>query len=217
VGKVACEALGTALLLAVIVGSGVVGEHLTDGNESRALLCSILITGVALMLLMVGIGPISGAHFNPAVTLAFAARREIQWQRAVPYLSAQIVGALAGVAAANWFSQREAVYLSERVRSGGVQVFSEFITTFGLLSLVFVCSRYRAKALPYVVVAYVTLACWLSPSTAFVNPAATLARAATNTLTGIRLADVPGFVAAQLAGAAAAVVLFRRRAGRAPS
>lgn len=205
---IASEAAGTALLLAVIVISGVWGEHVAGGDERFAMLCSVLITAVALLLLIFAIGPISGAHFNPVVTLAFAARREVHWRNVVPYLSAHFLGAFAGVATANWFSQRHAIFFSERVRSGGSQVLSEFITTFGLLSVVFAVSRHRAKALPYAVVAYVILACCLSPSTAFVNPAATLARAATNTLTGIRLIDVPGFVFAQVAGATAAVILF---------
>ncbi len=207
--KLVAEALGTALLLATVVGSGIMAERLAGGNVAIALLANTLATGAALVALILTFGPISGAHFNPAVTLSDAAMGGLAWKLAAGYLAAQVAGALAGVAAAHAMFELPIVQASERVRAGGAQLFSELVATFGLLAVSWGVVRRRSTAVPYAVGAYITAAYWFTASTSFANPAVTLARAATNTFSGIRPADAPGFIAAQLAGAAAATALFR--------
>jgi glycerol uptake facilitator-like aquaporin len=207
--RVVAEAVGTALLLAAVVGSGIMGERLAGGNVAIALLANTLATGAALVALILAFGPISGAHFNPAVTLADAWQGGLAWHEAAGYIAAQILGAFAGVAAAHGMFGKPLFFASQHLRAGGPQVFSEFIATFGLLSVIWGCVKLRAPAVPFAVGAYITAAYWFTASTSFANPAVTLARSATDTFAGIRLADVPGFVAAQLAGAAAATMLFR--------
>jgi len=195
--------------LAAVVGSGIMGERLAGGNVAIALLANTIATGAMLVTLILAFGPISGAHFNPAVTLADASQGGLAW-RAVPvYLAAQIGGAFAGVAAAHLMFSQPVFFASQHIRSGGAQLFSEFVATFGLLSVIWGCARLRSSAVPFAVGAYITGAYWFTASTSFANPAVTLARAASDTFAGIRPADAPGFILAQLAGAAAATALFR--------
>ena len=207
--RLAAEGVGTALLLAAVVGSGIMGERLAGGNVAIALLANTLATGAALVALILCFGPISGAHFNPAVTLAEAARGRMPWREAAGYVAAQIAGAFAGVLAAHLMFGEPAFAASTHARAGLPQAFSEAIATFGLLSVIFGCSKRQPNALPFAVGAWITAAYWFTASTSFANPAVTLARAATNTFAGIRPEDVPGFVAAQLTGAALAIGFFR--------
>jgi glycerol uptake facilitator-like aquaporin len=208
--KLVAETLGTALLLATVVGSGIMGEQLAGGNAAIALLANTLATGAALVALILTFGPISGAHFNPAVTLADASQGGLAWREVPGYLVAQFVGAFVGVAVAHVMFKEPALFFASRhERSGVAQMVSEFVATFGLLSVVWGCARRRPGLVPFAVGAYITAAYWFTSSTSFANPAVTLARAASDTFAGIRPADVPGFIVAQLAGAAAATVLFR--------
>jgi glycerol uptake facilitator-like aquaporin len=207
--RVVAEALGTALLLAAVVGSGIMGERLAGGNVAVALLANTIATGAALVALILTFGGISGAHFNPAVTLADAFQGGIEWREVPAYLGAQIAGAFAGVAAAHVMFGEPILAASQHTRSGGGQLFSEFVATFGLLSVIWGCARSRLSAVPFAVGAYITSAYWFTASTSFANPAVTLARAFTNTFSGIRPTDAPGFVLMQLMGAAAATALFR--------
>ena len=207
--RLASEAVGTALLLAAVVGSGIMGERLAGGNVAVALLANTLATGAALVSLILTFGPISGAHFNPAVTLAAASQGGLDWADVPPYIAAQIAGAFAGVAAAHLMFQAPLFFASRHVRAGGAQAFSEFVATFGLLAVIWGCARTRATVVPFAVAAYITAAYWFTASTSFANPAVTLARSATDTFAGIRPADAPAFIVAQLLGAAAATGLFR--------
>jgi glycerol uptake facilitator-like aquaporin len=185
------------------------GERLAAGNVAIALLANTLATGAMLVTLILTFGPISGAHFNPAVTLAEASQGGLAWGAAAAYVGSQLIGAFGGVGAAHLMFSQPVFFVSEHVRSGGAQLFSEFIATFGLLSVIWGCSRLRPSAVPFAVGAYITSAYWFTASTSFANPAVTLARAASNTFAGIRPVDVPGFIVAQLAGAAVATILFR--------
>ena len=209
VRRAVAEALGTAFLLAAVVGSGIMGDQLAGGNVAIALLANTVATGAALVTLILTFGAISGAHFNPAVTLADAVQRGVAWREVPVYLAAQITGAFAGVAAAHLMFSKSLFFASRHIRSGSAQLFSEFVATFGLLSVIWGCSRLRSSAVPFAVGAYITSAYWFTASTSFANPAVTLARAASDTFAGIRPTDVPGFIVAQLAGAAAATALFR--------
>jgi len=205
--RAAAEFLGTLFLLTAVVGSGIMGDRLSSGNVAIALLANSIATGCALVALILAFGPISGAHFNPAVTLAAAWHRDLAWREAPIYIAIQIVGALAGVAVAHLMFGETIFLVSAHSRSGPAQAFSEFIATFGLLAVILGCSRSRAAAVPYAVGAYITGAYWFTSSTSFANPAVTLARAATHTFSGIRPIDVPAFVMAQLIGASAAVLI----------
>ena len=207
--RLVAEALGTALLLAAVVGSGIMGERLSGGNVAIALLANTVATGAALVALILTLGPVSGAHLNPAVTLAEALHEALPWRAAAMYIAVQLAGAFAGVASAHLMFGEALFTSSVHIRSGGAQMFSEFVATFGLLSVICGCSRFRPSAVPFAVGAYITSAYWFTASTSFANPAVTLARSATNTFAGIRPADAPGFIAAQLLGAAAATLLFR--------
>jgi glycerol uptake facilitator-like aquaporin len=207
--RLTAEATGTALLLAAVVGSGIMGERLAGGNVAIALLANTLATGAALVALILTFGPISGAHFNPAVSLADASQGGLSWSDAALYAGAQVCGALIGVGLANLMFGEPAFRFSQHVRAGGGQVLSEVVATFGLLSIIWSCSRTRPAAVPFAVGAYITSAYWFTASTSFANPAVTLARAMTNTFAGIRPVDVPPFVLAQAAGAALATALFR--------
>ena len=209
VRKVFAEALGTALLLAIVIGSGIMGERLAGGNVAVALLANTLATGAALVALILTFGPISGAHFNPAVTLADAWQGGIRWADVLPYLGAQIAGAFAGVAVAHVMFELPLFFASQHSRVGSAQMFSEFVATFGLLAVIWGCVRARPSVVPFAVAAYITAAYWFTASTSFANPAVTLARAASDTFAGIRPSDAPGFIVAQLTGAAAATGLFR--------
>ena len=207
--RVASEAIGTALLLAAVVGSGIMGERLAGGNVAIALLANTIATGAALVALILAFGPISGAHFNPALTLADAVQGGLAWRDVPAYLAAQFAGAFAGVAAAHLMFGSPIFAASQHVRSGGGQLFSEFVATFGLLAVIWGCVRLRSSAVPFAVGAYITSAYWFTASTSFANPAVTLARAFTDTFSGVRPVDAPGFVLMQLLGAAAATALFR--------
>lgn len=207
--KAAAEAVGTAFLLAAVVGSGIMGERLAGGNVAIALLANTLATGAALVALILSFGPVSGAHFNPAVTLADASVGGLPWREVPVYLSAQVGGAFLGVAAAHLMFGAPIFFASRHARSGPAQLFSEFVATFGLLAVIWGCSRRRSNAVPFAVGAYITAAYWFTASTSFANPAVTLARSASDTFAGIRPADVPGFMVAELLGAFAATALFR--------
>jgi len=207
--RMTAEFVGTAFLLAAVVGSGIMGEQLSGGNNAIALLANTIATGAALVTLILTFGPISGAHFNPAVTLADASQRGIAWDEVPGYVVAQILGAYVGVVCAHLMFGLPLFSWSRHVRAGGSQIFSEFVATFGLMSVIWGCSRLRSSVVPFAVGCYITAAYWFTASTSFANPAVTVARAATDTFTGIRAFDVPGFVAAQLIGAAAATLLFR--------
>jgi glycerol uptake facilitator-like aquaporin len=207
--RVLAEAVGTAFLLAAVVGSGIMGERLAGGNVAVALLANTLATGAALVALILTFGPISGAHLNPAVTLADASQGGLGWGEVPLYIVAQVVGAFGGVAAAHVMFEAPLFFASRHARSGPAQVFSEFVATFGLLSVIWGCARLRSSAVPFAVAAYITAAYWFTASTSFANPAVTLARSASDTFAGIRPSDAPAFIAAQLVGAAAATALFR--------
>ena len=202
------EAVGTALLLATVVGSGIMGERLAGGNTAVALLANTLATGAALVALILAFGPISGAHFNPAVTVCAAATGGLAWRKVPAYLGAQLIGAYLGVAAADYMFDLPVFSASQHVRTGTGQWFSEFVATFGLLSVIWGCGRKRPAAVPYAVGAYITAAYWFTASTSFANPAVTLARTASDTFAGIRCADAPAFIVAQCLGAIAATALF---------
>src|SRR6202789_1651060 len=206
--RVVAEFAGTLFLLAAVVGSGIMGERLAAGNMALALLANTIATGAALVALILAFGPISGAHLNPAVTLADAWQGGIAWREAPAYIAAQVAGAFAGVAAAHLMFGLPLFFASTHVRSGAAQLFSEVIATFGLLSVIWGCLRHRPAAVPFAVGAYITAAYWFTASTSFANPAVTLARSVTDTFAGIRPADVTGFVAGQLAGVFAATLLF---------
>jgi glycerol uptake facilitator-like aquaporin len=207
--RLAAEGIGTALLLAVIIGSGIMGERLAGGIAAIALLANSLATGCALAVLIAVLGPISGAHFNPAVTLASALEREIAWRDVFPYIVVQVAGAFVGVAAAHLMFAEPLFSASIKIRAGPPQWFSEGLATFGLLLVILGCTRQGIKALPYLVAAYITAAYWFTSSTSFANPAVTLARAASNTFAGIRPDDMPAFIVAQLAGALVACCIVR--------
>ena len=209
VRRATTEALGTAFLLMAVVGSGIMGERLAGGNIAIAILANSVATGAALVALILAFGPISGAHFNPAVTLADAMQGGIAWREVPAYMVAQVVGAFGGVAAAHVMFGLPLFFASHHVRNGGAQLWSEFIATFGLLAVIWGCSRARSSAVPFAVGAYITAAYWFTASTSFANPAVTLARAASDTFAGIRPIDAPGFIVAQLAGAATAILFFR--------
>jgi glycerol uptake facilitator-like aquaporin len=205
--RLAAEGLGTASLLVVVVGSGIMAERLAGGNQALALLCNALATGAGLAALILAFGPVS-AHFNPVVTLAEVARRRMRWRELPPFVAVQTLGAMAGVAVAHAMFAAPILSWSQHARTGGPQWLSEVVATFGLLAVIRGCGRRRPEALPFAVGAYITAAYWCTASTSFANPAVTIARSMTNTFTGIRPIDVPGFIAAQLAGAACAAALF---------
>jgi glycerol uptake facilitator-like aquaporin len=207
--RLVAEGVGTALLLATVVGSGIMGERLAGGNVAIALLANTLATGAALAALILTFGPVSGAHFNPAVTIADASQGGVLWRTVPGYVAAQVVGAVIGVFAAHAMFSEPLLMVSTHQRSGVSQVFSEFVATFGLLSVIWGCARRRPATVSFAVAAYIVAAYWFTASTSFANPAVTIARAFTNTFSGIRPADVPGFLVGQSAGAAVATLLFR--------
>lgn len=206
--RVAAEFLGTALLLATVVGSGIMGDRLAGGNVAIALLANTLATGAALVALILTFGPISGAHFNPVVTASARASGEISWREAFLFIAAQLVGGVVGVLTAHGMFALPLVTLSTHERSGTAQLLSEFVATFGLLSVILGVARTRHEAVPFAVGAYITAAYWFTASTSFANPAVTVARTLTDTFAGIRPVDAPGFVVAQAAGAIAAWLVF---------
>jgi glycerol uptake facilitator-like aquaporin len=207
VRRAASESLGTAFLLMAVIGSGIMGERLSAGNVAIALLANAIATGAALAALILTFWPISGAHFNPVVTLAAAVEDGILWREVPAYLFAQLVGAFAGVGAAHLMFGLPIFSASQHARSGPAELWSEFVATFGLLFVILVCSRTRPSAVPWAVGSYITAAYWFTASTSFANPAVTAARAASDTFAGIRPVDVPAFIVAQLAGAATATLM----------
>jgi len=207
--RLAAEGVGTAFLLAVIVGSGIMGERLAGGNIAIALLASSIATGCGLWVLITLFEPISGAHLNPAVTLALATAGQFAWRDVLPYIVTQVVAAYAGVAAAHMMFELPLFTASVHARAGASQLWSELIATCGLLLTIWLGSRARRQWVGGLVAVYITGAYWFTASTSFANPAVTMARAATNTFAGIRPADVPGFVLAELAGAFLATLLGR--------
>jgi glycerol uptake facilitator-like aquaporin len=206
---VVAEGVGTMFLLATVVGSGIMGERLASGNVAIALLANSLATGTALTALILTFGPISGAHFNPVVTMVDAVQGRVPAARGFSYVSAQVLGAFAGVIVAHLMFSEPLLLASTHERSGAAQVFSEYVATFGLITVIAGVSRSQPLAVPFAVGAYIVAAYWFTSSTSFANPAVTVARAFTNTFAGIRPADVPGFVLAQVIGAASAAALFR--------
>ena len=207
--RAVAEFLGTAFLLAAVVGSGIMGDRLAGGNVAIALLANTLSTGAILVVLILTLAPVSGAHFNPAVTLSMGLSGDLPWREAPIYLAAQLLGAFAGVASAHLMFGLPPFFLSNRPRHGAGQLWSEAVATFGLVFVIFACSRFRPSATAYAVGAYITSAYWFTASTSFANPAVTLARSATDTFAGIRPADAPGFIVAQVLGSVTATALFR--------
>lgn len=207
--RIAAEFVGTLFLVAAVVGSGIMSDRLSGGNAGIALLSNAIATGAALIALILAFGSISGAHFNPAVTVADAMEGGINWRDVPSYVSAQCFGGVCGTAVAHqmfslpWFSA------SRHVRHGSSQLFSEFIATFGLLSIIWGCSRVRSTLVPFAVGCYITAAYWFTSSTSFANPAVTIARSLSDTFSGIRPIDAPTFILAQFSGALTATLLFR--------
>jgi glycerol uptake facilitator-like aquaporin len=206
--RCAAEALGSALLVCAVIGSGIMGERLAGGNTAIALLANTIATGAMLVALILTFGSISGAHFNPAVTMLTAWQRGIPWREVVPYIASQCSGAIVGTCTAHLMFSLPLISLSRHARAGTAQLFSEFVATFGLLAVIWGCGRLRPGQVPYAVGAYITGAYWFTSSTSFANPAVTIARAFSDTFAGIRPADAGGFIAAQLLGGAAATALF---------
>jgi glycerol uptake facilitator-like aquaporin len=200
--------LGTALLLAAIVGSGIMAERLSAENHALALLANTLATGAALMCLIAAFGPISGAHFNPAVSLADAIRGGLKWREVPAYWLAQLSGATAGVAVANTMFGLPLFFISHHVRTGQAQWLAEFVATFGLLTIVWGSARSRSPFIAFSVAAYIVAAYWFTSSTSFANPAVTFARSLSDTFAGIRPQDAPPFIVAQFLGAACATWVF---------
>jgi len=207
--RVVAEFAGTAFLVAAVIGSGIMAERLSAGNVAIALLANSIATGAALVAIILAFGGISGAHFNPAVSVSDMLAGGLTRREAVLYVAAQFVGGLIGTAVAHLMFFGPIYSLSQHQRHGASQLFSEFVAAFGLMAVIWGCSKSRANMVPFAVAAYITAAYWFTASTSFANPAVTLARAFSNTFAGIRLQDVPGFVAAQFAGALAATALFR--------
>src|SRR5246127_3167122 len=205
--RLAAEALGTGMLVATVVGSGIMAETLTR-DVALALLCNTLPTGAILVVLITVLGPISGAHFNPAVTLVFTGKRELPVQEAVLYVIAQIAGGIAGTMAAHLMFGLPVVDFSMKARTGGAQWFAEAVAAFGLVATILAGIRFQRTAVPWLVGLYITAAYWFTASTSFANPAVAIARSLTNTFSGIRPADLPGFMAAEFAGALAALWLM---------
>ncbi|MBL8773935.1 MAG: aquaporin family protein [Phenylobacterium sp.] len=203
--RLAAEALGAALLLAVVVGSGIMGERLSGGNDAIALLGNTLSTGAGLVVLITIFGPISGAHFNPAVTLVFALRREIGARLALAYTVVQAAGGILGVWAAHAMFAEPILQVSSKLRDGPPQAWSEGVATFGLIATILGTLRFRPEATPFAVGLYITSAYWFTASTSFANPAVTVARSLTDTFAGIAPASAPAFIAAQVVGAVAAL------------
>ncbi len=207
--RTAAEFLGTAFLVAAVIGSGIMADRLSNGNVALALLANTIATGAALVALIAAFGPISGAHLNPVVSLMDAMEKGLSWGETPYYVLGQILGGIFGTVLAHLMFGLPIISLSHHVRSGPAQVFSEFVATFGLVSIIWGCSRRRPDAIPFVVGAYIMAAYWFTASTSFANPAVTIARCLSDTFAGIRPADVPWFVLAQFLGGIAATMVFR--------
>ena len=211
--RLAAEALGTGILVATVVGSGIMAETLTK-DVALALLCNTLPTGAILVVLITVLGPISGAHFNPAVTLVFAGKRELPVNEAALYVIAQIAGGAIGTLVAHLMFAHPLIDLSIKVRTGGAQWFAEAVAAFGLVVTILAGIRFQRAAVPWLVGLYITAAYWFTASTSFANPAVAIARSLTNTFSGIRPADLPGFIVAELCGAFAGLLLMNWLLGR---
>jgi glycerol uptake facilitator-like aquaporin len=199
--RIVAEALGTAFLLAAVVGSGIMAAKLSGGNAALALLCNTLPTGAILTVLILALGPVSGAHFNPAVTLAFLCRGDLTWRTASLYMASQVLGGIAGVLAAHAMFGLPLLQVSQTVRSGPSLWFAEFVATFGLVLTILCCLRAAREAIPYAVGLYITAAYWFTASTSFANPAVTIARSLSDTFAGIAPTGAPLFIVAQIVGA----------------
>ena len=213
--RLAAETLGTAFLLAAVVGSGIMAAKLAGGNAALALLCNTLPTGAILVVLILALGPVSGAHFNPVVTLAFRFRGDVSWREASLYMMCQIAGGIVGVLAAHAMFGLPLWQVAQTIRTGPAQWFAEAVATFGLVLTIFCCLRAAREAIPYAVGLYITSAYWFTASTSFANPAVTIARSLSDTFAGIAPAGVAAFIAAQIAGGLAGLcvagMLFRAR------
>jgi len=207
--RLVAECLGTGLLVATVVGSGIMGERLAGGNVALALLGNTLPTGAILVVLILALGPISGAHFNPAVSLVMGLRKEHPWREFIPYAVAQIIGGCIGTLVAHGMFELPLFELAVKARTGPAQWFAEFVATFGLIVTILSVSRFRQEAIPVAVGLYITAAYWFTASTSFANPAVTIARALTDSFSGIAPGDVPMFIAAQLIGALAGLGVIR--------
>jgi len=207
--RVVAEYVGTAFLVAAVIGSGIMGDRLANGNVALALLANTVATGAALVALIIAFGPVSGAHLNPVVSLMDALEGGLPWAETPHYLAGQFLGGITGAVAAHGMFGLSMISLSAHARSGSAQVFSEFVATFGLMCVIWGASRHRSSAVPFAVGAYITAAYWFTASTSFANPAVTIARCLSDTFAGIRPRDVPWFVVAQLLGGFAATLLFR--------
>lgn len=207
--RLVAEFIGTALLLSIVVGSGIMGERLSGGSDGLALLANTVATGAGLVVLILVFGPVSGAHFNPVVSLVLWLRRELDAVMAAAYVLAQVAGAIAGVLIAHAMFDETVLQVSVKARDGAGQFISESVATFGLIATIMGCSRARPEVTPFAVGLYITSAYWFTASTSFANPAVTLARSLSNTFAGIAPASVPAFIAAQMLGALLALVLFR--------
>ena len=205
---IVAECAGTAMLLAIVVGSGMMGERLSAGNDALALLGNSIATGAGLVVLIHMFGPVSGAHFNPAVTLATLIRRDMGWRTALPYVAAQLVGAILGTWVAHAMFAEPLLQVSDKLRDGPSQMFAEAVATFGLIGTILSTQRSRPQFTPVAVGLYITAAYWFTASTSFANPAVTLARSLSDTFAGIAPASVPLFIAAQIAGGLAGVGFF---------
>jgi glycerol uptake facilitator-like aquaporin len=206
--RLVAEGLGTLLLVATVVGSGIMAEGLAGGNVAVALLANTFATSAILVILILAFGPLSGAHFNPVVSLVMALRREISWSDFFAYVVVQIIGGVVGAMLAHVMFALPLVALSPTDRSGMAKMISEVVATFGLLGVILSCANHRQAAIPYAVAAYIGAAYWFTASTSFANPAVTIARTLTATFSGIRWPDAPGFILAQIVGALAAALLF---------
>jgi glycerol uptake facilitator-like aquaporin len=207
--RLTAEFLGTLLLVLTVVGSGIMAERLAGGNAALALLANTIATGAALVALILTFGPISGAHLNPAVTIADALGKGTSWREASQYICVQIIGGVTGTLTAHLMFGLPLISISRHLRSGPAQIFSEFVATFGLLCVIWGCSRHRSNTVPFAVGSYIVAAYWFTASTSFANPAVAIARSISDTFSGIRPIDVPFFVLAQIGGALAATFLFR--------
>jgi glycerol uptake facilitator-like aquaporin len=207
--RLVAEFIGTAFLVAAVVGSGVMAERLANGYLALALLANTIATGAALVALIFTFGGISGAHFNPVVTIMDAFERGLPWRETPRYVAAQLLGGITGAVVAHLMFGLPTISFSQHPRSGAAQDFSEFVATFGLMCVIWGCSRLRSNAVPFAVATYITAAYWFTASTSFANPAVTVARSLSDTFAGIRPADAPGFVGAQFLGGFAATLLFR--------
>ncbi|MFZ0210148.1 MAG: MIP/aquaporin family protein [Roseiarcus sp.] len=207
--RLAAECLGTGLLVATVVGSGIMGEKLAGGNVALALLGNTLPTGAILVVLILAFGPISGAHFNPAVSLVMGLRKEHPWREFLPYAVSQIIGGCIGTLVAHGMFEVPLFEFAVKARTGEAQWFAEFVATFGLIITILAVSRFKSEAIPVAVGLYITAAYWFTASTSFANPAVTIARAFTNSFAGIAPPDVPMFIVAQFAGALAGLAAMR--------